>query len=65
MAIFTDLAGKECIFQRHPCAEKCNYWTAARDMLIEATCSCCKWLLPAFLEITISVTVNVNPEKAR
>jgi len=32
--------------------------------LLQATCLCCKRLLPAFLEKSMSVTVNVNPEKA-
>jgi len=64
MAIFAELAGNKCIFQRHPCAKKRNYWTAASDMPIEAVCSCCTHLLPASRGKNYFVTVDVNPEKA-
>jgi len=36
MAIFAELAGNYCIFQRHPCVEKRNYSIPASDTPIEA-----------------------------
>jgi len=50
MAILAELAGKECIFQRHP-------------YVIEATCSL--YTVAAGLSEKLHVTVDVNPDKAR